>query len=556
MLCDSVESFGEVCNNNGFAVSREKCKEMCEATEYCTGFAYLHGSDSDMCYLTDVIDKEVADCQESEAWSLVTSCVLTTTTTTTTTTTAHDCWDFEVGRKHSTLDQVKILAEYDATSSWLSCKDYEIEDKSMCSDDNSWEIDRDTCKQRCDKIIGCQSFTYSHDEDKCWLSKLAADDVTESDETGFETWTTECTTTTFCELCVIECPNAEILDLRFVAWSNLGGQGPNKTIISNGQEHSVPPTTVYYNVFNATDADEVVYLIVSNLTEYHGNADINGVSRESEADFKERFASDPSSHPAAMEGAYGSFNLKAGSSVELQFEFMDHNMKPLTPDKVVAMTFLDIDQPLAADGSKDTEDPTAGMEQVSVCTGQHSFGWPASTELNHSWQWVSDDHTDVCHDFASRNPGDVEDNPWNPANERLDGQQGLEVHQIKKIFTAAFWHTSKFSARFSVRSEVQQQGFENRNFLFAGHATSFCGEEKSCAVKMDKCDAEASGSDDSDLKDACLLRERCEEQETEAEFESKQQAISEPAVGSHMVMPAKTATNGKRGLQIGKKSRR
>merc|ERR1719245_1025987 len=95
-----IETLGEDCSgDSGFAVSREKCKQMCERTAYCTGFAFVHGSDkdsgNDKCYLTDGTDQQRQECPGTEAWSLFDSCVLTPTTTTTTTTTDHDCWQFE-----------------------------------------------------------------------------------------------------------------------------------------------------------------------------------------------------------------------------------------------------------------------------------------------------------------------------------------------------------------------------------------------------------------------------------------------------------------------------
>jgi len=291
-------------------------------------------------------------------------------------------------------------------------------------------------------------------------------------------------------------------------------------VVSNGQTHIVPPNIVYYNVFNATEAEDVVYLVVKNLTEYKGHSDLNGVSRESQIDFERRMQEDPTSHNAPMEGAYGSINVQASSEVQLEFEFMNWKMEPLIPDKIVAMTFLDLDQPQAAVGNIGEPDTTAGMEEVDICTGTHSFGWPESTQLNHSWVFVDESQNKVCHSFSSRTEGHVEDNPWNPANVRQDGEQGLEEYQKEKIFTAAFWQTSSLTATFKVRAN------ENRNFLYAGHATSFCSGEFACAVKMDKC-AEAVDSLDEDFKNLCLERERCEKHESAEEFDEKSALIRE-----------------------------
>jgi len=544
-----IETLGETCDEDGgFTASREKCKEVCASTEYCTGFEYVHDSDkqsgNDKCYLTDGTDSERTDCPGSESWEMSDSCVLTTTTTTTTTTTVHDCWQFESRSRHSTLTsyQDDQSNTYDSDSAWMACEHYEHEDTSVCSDDGkSWNTDRDSCKQKCEDTMGCQSFSYADDEEKCWLSKIRADEVDEEEEDGYEMWTTECTTTTFCELCEVECPFAEILDLRYVAWSNLGGLGPNQTVAgANGESHNVPPTIVYYNVFNASDADNVVYLIVSNLTEYRGNAKLNGVSREAEVDYQARIAEDPSSYPAPMEGAYGSVNLDPGSDVTLKFQFMDSKMEPMIPKKIVAMTFLDIDQPQDAEGRKDQPDDTAGVEQVSICTGPNSFGWPDTTQLNHSFEWVDEDHTDVCHDFASRSLGFPEDNPWNPSNVRADGGQGLEEHQMEKIFTAAYWQKSSFEAKFKVRADVDS----TRNFLFAGHATSFCGGEQACYVKMDSCahavDSEGTESERLSLKQSCLERSRCEERESEGEYAEKQEAIQD-SLDEQTAPPSKKA---------------
>jgi len=261
-------------------------------------------------------------------------------------------------------------------------------------------------------------------------------------------------------------------------------------------------------------------LVVTNLTEYHGDAELNGVSRESQIDFKRRFKEDPTSQNAPMEGAYGSINVQANSKVLLDFQFMNWKMQPYTPEKIVAMTFLDIDQPEDAEGAQGTPDDTAGMEEVAICTGTHSFGWPEVTQLNHSYVFADESQNKVCHNFASRTEGHPEDNPWNPANVRADGEQGLEEHQKQKIFTAAYWKTDSLNAQFMVRADI------NRNFLFAGHATSFCSGEQACAVKMDKC-TEAAESIDSYFKEACLTRRRCDKHESEEEFEEKTALIKE-----------------------------
>jgi len=544
MMCDDMDQVAtqdkQCGEDGGWSVSRDVCKDICERTAYCTGFEYVHSSDNDggndKCYFTDGTDSEKVDCAGSEAWELDDSCVLTTTT-------YHECWEFGSGFQHSTLDEfVAADNAYDSDSTWMACEHYEPYDKDLCDeDDKSWKLDRDTCKEKCDDIMGCQSFSYSQKDSKCWLSKLRAEEADDTESFGYEFWTTECTTTTFCELCEVECPHAEILDLRYVAWSNLGGQGPNRTVVRpNGTELAVPQTIVYYNVFNASEPEEVVYLVVSNVTEYDAVGDVmsNGVSRESDREFKERREQDKLSYHLPMEGAYGSINLLPGHSVTLKFEFMDHEMKPMIPDKVVALTFLDIDQPTrGADGA----------EQVNVCTGANSFGFPRETKLEHSWAFLDEEQLLVCHEFDSRTLGDREDNPWNPAHKRKDGGQGLEDSQKEKMFTAAFWHTSSFNATFTVDAEVIPNTVDTRkgrNLLFAGHETSFCGEEQSCYVIMDKCAADAVNSPDADFKQSCLDRPRCEDRETEDEYNERAEAIRESKKSNSV--SAKTQVASKR----------
>jgi hypothetical protein len=374
----------------------------------------------------------------------------------------------------------------------LLCKFYEIDDQTLCTDDNAWRTDRETCKEKCDTTVGCQSFTYSDAKGQCWLSRLNEDTVdTVQDNEDYESWTTECTTTTQCELCLVECPFAHVLDLRFVAWSNLGGLGPNKTIYAEdkatgkGQLHQVPPTIMYYNVFNATKAEDVVYLVVSNISKYDGDASLNGVSRESEKEFKTRQKNDQSAQ--RMEGAYGSVNVAAGTSTLLKFQFQNAKLSPIVPRNVVAMTFLDIDQPKVGNRKVDA---TIAKESVGICTGRESFGWPNISTLNHTFFFKDSEvdsvgrRTTACHNFSSTKRGDVNDNPWNPANVRDDEKPGLEDDQLEKLFTAAYWNVDTFTASFEVKEDVHR----NRNFLFAGHATSFCEQERACRVKENYCD--------------------------------------------------------------------
>jgi len=193
------------------------------------------------------------------------------------------------------------VSHFDDDLTWLQCEQFERQNKKLCTQDNAWLTDRDTCQNKCDSLVGCQSFTYSINEGKCWLSRLGDKELDgacgkrngQQSLSGFESWTTECTTTTKCDFCDGKCEHAEILDLRFIAWSNLGGLGPNVTHVLDGSH--VPPTIMYWNVFNATKNEDVVYLEVKNVTRYESGLtaeemlrDPNGNSQESEAEFEIR----------------------------------------------------------------------------------------------------------------------------------------------------------------------------------------------------------------------------------------------------------------------------
>jgi len=278
----------------------------------------------------------------------------------------------------------------------------------------------------------------------------------------------------------VDCPYAEIMDLRHIAWSNLGGLGPNNT---HGPQ--AIQAIIYYNVFNAaTNGGKEVNLWVSNETTYEGDPSLNGNSMESEEEFQIRIASDPNSDPARIYGAYGAVNVKSGTNVELKFEFrMNSGGNVVVPHNVVAMTFLDIDQP--------EDDETAGGESVGICTGRDSWGRSKNTKLKHEYSWQGNEKINVCHNFSSGSSGDDSDNPWNPANIREDGSSGLEEDQRAKLFAAAFWNVASFRSTMHVNR--MDGNLASRNFLFAGHANNFCLEQDSCMVKKNYCQSDGFG---------------------------------------------------------------
>jgi len=268
---------------------------------------------------------------------------------------------------------------------------------------------------------------------------------------------------------------------------------------------------MYWNVFNATKNEDVVYLEVKNVTRYESGLtaeemlrDPNGNSQESEAEFAIRKQEYPNGVTPfgkmdphnRMSGAFGSFSVETGTGVRLNFTFLvatKNGYVPYVPPKVVVMTILDID------GFR----PLDRAESVGFCTGKQSFGYSNKTSLRHNWTEMNDTKRHYCHNFSSTLSGNLDDNPWNPANIRQDWSKnfeerppvngkpdaGLTIEQRKKLVTAAFYGKSSFSMNFKVQQLLAE--ISHRHFVFGGQRTSFCELEQSCKVKHNFCHDEA-----------------------------------------------------------------
>merc|ERR1712137_268351 len=224
-----------------------------------------------------------------------------------------DCWHFRTNFSGVNYSHMGVTNK----SGFIPCRYFELEDPGLCAEDDAWSVNRTQCKAKCASLVGCQSFTYSQVNETCFLNRHNNNTKEIEVNEGFESWTTECTTTTFCPLCAWSCEHAELLDLRFIAWSNLGCMGPNKTITYQGIEHALPCDIRYYNVLNSTNASEVTYLSVTNVSEYlPGDALLNGVGYEPAEEAALRGES-----PIA--GAYGQINMRVGTSTDFKFTFLD-----------------------------------------------------------------------------------------------------------------------------------------------------------------------------------------------------------------------------------------
>jgi len=479
---------------SGSGTTRELCKKLCGEKFGCAGFSYVDGSDTgdmDKCYFTRVTSDSTS-LKGTDVY--ISKCPATTTTTTTTTTyTQHDCWD-------------RIQDTTFSKSDALSCADMDMkQDASIFQCDADGGVSgsgttRELCKKFCGEEFGCAGFSYvdgsdTGDMDKCYFTTVTTDS---SSLKGTETWYSKCpatttTTTTKCAICTETCDNAHILDLRYIAWSNLGCKGPNKTITIKNQEHKFPCEIRYWNVLNATEPDKAVYLVVTVADTRDPNAEagegypvykpgnvmMNGVTSEpkEEAEAENR---------APIGGAYGQINMQAGTNATFRFQFLDVNSNPIVVPKVVAQTFLDIDQPVR---SRFNAKRDGGGETLLACAGNRSFGYAHNYNLY--WNWTQGSvPTEACFKVESSAKGGPKDNPWNPGRKNQDGVAvGLTSDQASKAWTIANYKQKSWTATFAVKpsSEDVMAGATERNLNFAFHKTSFCELDKANEVIDDDC---------------------------------------------------------------------
>jgi len=248
--------------------------------------------------------------------------------------------------------------------------------------------------------------------------------------------------------------------------------------MSNGALHHIPCEILYFNVLGATRQQDVVYLRVSASDYVPGNFMMNGVTSEPLWQAQQRDES-------PIGGAYGQINLAAGQETNLTFELLDNTLQPKILEKVVAMTFLDIDQPTTSRFSVERD---GGGETLNVCTGLRSFGWSDNYNIYHNWTNGSV-ASEACHIVQSSAKGSPDDNPWDPQRKENNVVVGLSGFQRAKAFTIANYKQSHWTAKFSVKpsDDPVMNGATDRNLNFAFHKTSFCQQDKANEVIDDDC---------------------------------------------------------------------
>lgn len=279
-----------------------------------------------------------------------------------------------------------------------------------------------------------------------------------------------------CEEC--QCDHAQILDLRYVMYSNLGCQGPNVSF--NG--HLLPCDIVYYNVLSSDDHNDITYMHVRNASPEYQAADImmNGVTRETVEDCETR--GETNCQETRGWGAYGQVNVKAGTSVDLEIYFTK-NAEVIYLEKVFQLQILDIDQGRDAASTDSSE---MGGETLSTCTGPNSWGFPS-----HGGKVVTQlvlhqdqDAGRVCHTVESTAAGSPADNVWNPAVKEDGEYVGLSEENREKAFIVATYKKN-ITFTYEVKEGGVNEGFAGRNFVFAGHASSFCSRASADKVMAD-----------------------------------------------------------------------
>lgn len=302
--------------------------------------------------------------------------------------------------------------------------------------------------------------------------------VSAQPDSDFELWSiNDESCVDVCEEC--QCANAELLDLRFVMYSNLGCQGPNKTFMG----HPLPCEIVYYNVL-ALQTDQqgdprITYMHLRNTSEYTVDEyDLNGVTRETEEDCRKRKVRNCKEKRAW--GAYGQVNMKAGTYTDFEVYFTQGGSVAYL-DKVFQMQFLDIDQ-----GRKGKNSSEVGGETLQTCTGKNSWAYPEymgkiATTLRHEEMLVADR---VCHVVESTEAGSLADNAWNPAVKENGEYVGLSEADREKAFIAATYKQN-LTWSYEVKEGGVNEGFSGRNLVFAAHASSFCRKQEADKVKAD-----------------------------------------------------------------------
>lgn len=309
--------------------------------------------------------------------------------------------------------------------------------------------------------------------------------VTKQENTDFELHTMDDSCASVCTEC--KCAHAQILDLRFVVYSNLGCQGPNKTYA--GTDFVLPCEILYYNVLADETQDpnihpdEVVYMHLRNTSEYTADdPDLNAVTRETEEDCRKR--KEVNCKEKRAWGAYGQVNMKAGTYTDFEVYFTKnmHSGPEITYlDKVFQMQFLDIDQ-----GRKGNDASEVGGETLQTCTGKHSWAYPAyegkiGTKLQHEEMLVADR---VCHVVESTQAGSLADNVWNPAIKENGEYVGLSKKDQEKAFIAATYKQN-ITWTYEVKKDGVNEGFSGRNLVFAAHGSTFCRKSEADRVKED-----------------------------------------------------------------------
>jgi hypothetical protein len=340
----------------------------------------------------------------------------------------------------------------------------------------AWKGSREKCQSSCEATEECRGFSYSERRGACYLHSWHREVVKLEKKNDFQHWSLKEHCIKVCEEC--QCEHAQLLDLRYVVYSNLGCQGPNVTF--NG--HPLPCDIVYYNVLSSDDQNDITYMHVRDTSSEYQAADtmMNGVTRESMEDCEKRGVTNCEDKRGW--GAYGQVNVKAGTYADLEIYFTK-NAQVTYLDKIFQLQILDIDQGRGA-MSKDFSE--IGGETLSICTGPNSWGYPehggkAVTQLEHQEVLVAGQ---VCHTVESTAAGSPADNVWNPAVKENGEYVGLPLVDREKAFSVATYKRN-ITFTYEVKEGGVNEGFAGRNLVFAGHASSFCTKANADKVKAD-----------------------------------------------------------------------
>lgn len=231
----------------------------------------------------------------------------------------------------------------------------------------------------------------------------------------------------------MECEDYNLLDPVNVTYSNLGGHGPSTP--TEDMPRISREAIVYGNVFpkSGTAPIDLVMSVEPGTDYFPNHAERNG-----------------------HQGPYGLLNIRAGSSVDLRFTFIDAATGELRNPPKFFFTLSGVDQ-----------GDNGGVESVTI-TKAKWYTLPAGTALSEEEEVDESTGEVLSRTFTSTRTGGTEGSffdPWSISGAILNHSVTLMMPPVER-----------FRLKFSSTMD-----WTGRNLLFAGASSLVCGRKPSCS---------------------------------------------------------------------------